>query len=407
MIRAAARRLVAGAVVMCAVRGASSQSLPTGPIVFADERVAVGANISATAAPEDPGYFNYTDYEHSALRMLQIDFTASVRLNDHLSARADVRTENGEVPTPYGLYFRIRPWLTRNFDIQVGRVPPTFGSFPRRTYASDNLLIGYPLGYQYLTSLRDDALPASNAELLRMRGRGWLSSYSIGNPTPDTGLPLADGFRWDTGVQVHGGNDTIDATGSITTGSLSHPLFGDNNDGKQFAGRVAYHPFAGLLVGASASHAPFVDRAALTSLPGVDQTSLTQRALGFDAEYSRDYYLVRFETIVSDWKLPPTPTLHLPDPLRAVGTYVEGRYKIRPGLYAAARVDHLGFGRIASGVAGAGPVEWEAPVTRVEVGGGYSIQRNLIAKVSYQHNTRPAGRAQTVNLVAVQLIFWF
>ena len=36
-----------------------------------------------------------------------------------------------------------------------------------------------PLGYQYLTSLRYDALPASADELLNMRGRGWLSSFSI------------------------------------------------------------------------------------------------------------------------------------------------------------------------------------------------------------------------------------
>ena len=54
-------------------------------------------------------------------------------------------------------------------------MPPTFGAFARRTYATDNPLIGYPLAYQYLTSLRPDALPANADELLRMRGRGWLS----------------------------------------------------------------------------------------------------------------------------------------------------------------------------------------------------------------------------------------
>ena len=93
----------------------------------------------------------------------------------------------------------------RAFDIQAGRVPPTFGAFARRIYASDNPLIGYPLAYQYLTSLRADALPVNADELLAMRGRGWLSSYSIGNPMPANGLPLASGFRWDTGVQVHAG----------------------------------------------------------------------------------------------------------------------------------------------------------------------------------------------------------
>ena len=37
----------------------------------------------------------------------------------------------------------------------------TFGAFARRTYANDNPLIGYPLAYQYLTSLRPDAVPAT------------------------------------------------------------------------------------------------------------------------------------------------------------------------------------------------------------------------------------------------------
>src|SRR5437660_527842 len=61
------------------------------------------------------------------------------------------------------------------FDIQLGRVPPTFGAFPRRAYSTDNPFIGYPLAYQYLTSLRADALPANADELLQMRARGWLS----------------------------------------------------------------------------------------------------------------------------------------------------------------------------------------------------------------------------------------
>lgn len=394
-------------LVVCtafAAAPASAQTLPSQPIVLADGRVTIGGDVSATMAPEDPGYFNYTDYDHSAIRMLRIDVTGSARLTDHFSILTDIRSENGDVPTPYGLYVRIRPWTGRNFDIQAGRVPPTFGAFPRRTYASDNLLIGYPLAYQYITSLRADALPASPDELLRMRARGWLSSYSLGNPRPDRGLPLASAFRWDTGVQVHGGNDAIDLSGSVTAGSLSNPLVEDDNSGKQFAGRISYHPFAGLIVGASGSRAPFVARSVAPSIPGIDLGSLTQQAIGADIEYSRAYYLLRFETVVSDWTLPTTARLQLASPLRAIGSYVEGRYKLRPGLYVAGRVDHLAFSDITGT---AGTTSWEAPVTRVEIGGGYSIQRNLVAKVSFQHDTRPAGRQHVTNLGAVQLLFWF
>jgi hypothetical protein len=103
--------------------------------------------------------------------MLRIDVNATVRANRFLSVLAEVRSENGESPHPYGVYVRLRPWPKRAFDIQAGRIPPTFGAFARRTYANDNILIGYPLAYQYLTSLRPTRLPANADELLQMRGR--------------------------------------------------------------------------------------------------------------------------------------------------------------------------------------------------------------------------------------------
>src|SRR5207247_6051439 len=139
----------------------------------------------------------------------------------------------------------------------------------------------------------------------------------------------------------------VESTASVTAGTLAHPLFTDANSGKQIAGRVAVHPIPGLIVGGSAAHGPFVSGTAARGAVGDgNEDQFTQVAWGADAEYSRDYYVVRFETIVSDWTLPIVrpPTLDLP--LRAVSTSVEGRYKIRPGLYVAARADHLGFSTI-------------------------------------------------------------
>ena len=91
-------------------------------------------------------------------------------------------------------------------------------------------------------------------------------------------------------------------------------------------------------------------------------------------------------------------------PLRALSTYVEGRYKILPGLYAAARADHLGFSDITGS---AGPQSWEAPLTRIEVGGGYSLQRNLLLKIACQRNVRDGGRVPDATLFSAQLVYWF
>src|SRR5437899_2667889 len=396
---------LAVAVLVGASTPLAAQVLPSSPIVLADGHLTLGGDVAVSFAPVDPGFFNYTDYEESALRLLRLDLTAAVHAGDHVAILADVRSENAfedgfhaEPPRAYALYVRIRPWADRAIDFQVGRVPPTFGAFGQRTYATDNFLIGYPLAYQYLTSLRADALPANADELLRMRGRGWQSNYSIGNLAPDRGVPLVSAFAWDTGVQVHVGTELLDATGAVTAGTLARPLFNDDNDGKQIAGRVAFHPVPGLIFGASAARGPFVSRTAARAAGGDgNDGQFTQQAWGADAEYSRDYYIIRFEAIVNDWRLPIVRAPALELPLRARSMMVEGRYKILPGLYAAARFDHLGFSEIT----GTSRTDtWDAPVTRVEIGGGFSLQRNLLLKLSYQFNRRDGGRVQLLNLPA-------
>ena len=104
---------------------------------------------------------------------------------------------------------------------------------------------------------------------------------------------------------------------------------------------------------------------------------------------SRGYYLLRAEAIVSRWRLPMVAAPFIDRPLRATAVSAEGRYKVLPGLYAAIRVDRLGFSTV---MGSAGPQEWDAPVTRIEVGGGYSLQRNLLLKMSYQFDKRNGTR---------------
>ena len=86
-------------------------------------------------------------------------------------------------------------------------------------------------------------MPANADELLRMRGRGWLANFSIGDPTPDHGVPLVSAFRWDTGVQVHAAERSRRRDRRRSRPApLSNPLFHDDNGGKQVAGRVALPP---------------------------------------------------------------------------------------------------------------------------------------------------------------------
>ncbi len=409
------RAALLAAISLGVAVSAAAQALPSEPIALAGGRVTIGGDLSLSVGPEDGGFFNYTDYDHSALRLFRVDLTTSIAPSPHFAVLGEIRDELGlfgrlgdesaNTLRAYALYARIRPWTERAIDIQVGRVPPTFGAFARRIYANDNLLIGYPLAYQYLTSLRPDALPWNADELLRMRARGWLSSFSIGNQTPQNGVPLATAFRWDTGIQVHAATEAIDGTVAVTTGTLSNPRITDDNSAPQVVGRVSVHPIPGLIAGLSASRGPFVSSTAARGAVGDGHdTAFTQAAWGGDLEYSRGYYLVRAETIWSQWKLPALGAPLIDVPLSALSTYVEGRYKLRPGLYLAARIDHLGFSDV---VGSAGPQSWEAAVTRVEVGGGYSLQRNLMLKLSVQRNTRDGGRLTNETFAAAQVVYWF
>ncbi len=387
-----------------AARGATAQVLPERPISLAGGRVVFGAEVSATFAPDDPGFFNYTSYEFNALRNLRLGVSAEIRANDHVQVLGEVRLDHGQVLEAYGLYVRVRPWPARRFDIQVGRVPPTFGALSRTAYGSSNLLIGQPLAYQYLTSIRPDAVPGDADDLLRMRGRGWLSRFPVGHPVDGPGLPIVNTARWDTGVQVHGVAGLVEWTGSVSAGSLSDPRFRDNNTGRQFAGRAALRPAASMVFGVSASRGPWLNQSLEDDIAGFDSSGSQQVAFGGDAEFSSGPFLVRGEVIRSTWHMPAAGSQQLGEPLIAVSSLIEGRYKIGPGLYVAARGDRLDFSKIAGS---AGLEHWEAQTWRVETGVGYSITRNIIVTGGWQRNGRDGGRVRRDSLFAAQVLYWF
>jgi hypothetical protein len=387
---------------------AEAQSLPEGPYGSSDGSLLVGGEIVGTIGmPDNTAFFNYTDYEHNALRMFRLALTGQWKPIAPVAFIAEIRSEDLQHVAAHAAYVRVRPWQSQAFDIQAGRIPPSFGAYGRRAYSADNPLIGYPLAYQYLTSLRPDAIPASTDDLLLMRGRGWRSSFPIGSPTEAPGVPLASAFRWDTGVQARWSGTRIEAAGSITAGTLSDPRISDNNNGRQLAARVSAKPTIGLVVGASAARGEWLSKTVIDRLPEVVRNgSYTQRAFGADAEYSRNYWLVRAELVWSRWTIP----LLVPGterPLSALGMWLEGRYRFTPRLFVAARIDRLGFSKISGALFDGRPTTWDANVERLEVGAGWYFQRNLVGRAILQHNWRDGGRITSRTFVSGQLAYWF
>ena len=66
-------------VLVAASRADAAQTLPEGPIRSPDGTLLVAGEIVGTiGAPDDEAFFNYTDYEHNALRMMRLSLAGPV-----------------------------------------------------------------------------------------------------------------------------------------------------------------------------------------------------------------------------------------------------------------------------------------------------------------------------------------
>jgi hypothetical protein len=361
--------------------------------------------VAASIAPRDTAFFDYTSYEGEPLRRFSLNLSASLAVARPAAILLEARTDNLERPRVYALYLRLRPWAERSFDVQVGLVPPVFGAFGRRPYGSGNPLIGYPLAYQYLTTIRPDAVPGSADDLIRVRGFGWLVRYPVGNPQAGAGLPMVDGQRWDTGVEIRVGREPIQFAAAVTQGSLSHPRVRDDNDGKQVSGRLQGAPVTGLVLGLSLASGEYPDRELAADLPPPEAArTRRQRAAGLDFEYSRGHAVVRAEAIWTSWDLPAIDPPRIEGGVGARALSLEATYRLAPGLDVAARFDRVGFEEIQGSTR---RDSWDAPVTRVEAGVVYALRRGLLLKAVYQRNWRDAGPRGRRGFPSAQLLWRF
>ena len=395
------------AIVLAATLAASA-----GPAVAAEPArrfsFATGGEASFTMSEMDRSYFNDLDYGQNALRLARLSLTGRAQAGRWAAVLVDLRSENAASPRVHALYLTLHPLKGRPFDLQIGRIPPVFGAYSRRGYGLSEPLPGVPLPYQYLTTLRADAVPAGADDLLRQRGRGWNVQYPVGSTRWASGLPMVSAFQWDTGVEARLGSEGgwIEASAAFTQGSLSHPVLHDDNRGQQLAGRIALRPVPGLVAGVSAARGPFLDRQAAdaaAALTGRHEDS-HQEALGLDLEYSRGHGLLRAEAIWSRWEMPAVGAPLITEPLGAWGGFVEGHYRLAPGLTLGARGEWLRFDHIRGSELSA---SWDAAVSRLETGLAYAFHRQVIGKVAYQHNWRSTADRGERQLIAGQLVLWF
>jgi hypothetical protein len=159
-----------------------------------------------------------------------------------------------------------------------------------------------------------------------------------------------------------------------------------------------------MVLGVSAARGAWLNEPLENDVVGEAADRAQQIAFGADAEFSTGRFLVRGEAIRSAWQMPQFEQLQMTEPLVAISSLIEARYKIAPGLYVAMRGDRLDFSKVRGT---AGSVEWEAQTWRYEAGLGYSVTRNIILKASWQKNGRDGGRVRKDALYAGQVLYWF
>jgi hypothetical protein len=190
---------------------------------------------------------------------------------------------------------------------------------------------------------------------------------------------------------------------ALTRGSLSRPRTDDDNGGLQLSTRLAWRPSPALTLGVSAARGEYMADELRQALPVGTAGAGRQAALGIDAELARGHWILRGELVMTRWDVAVVEAPFIATPLAAVAGYVEGRWKMRPGLYLAARGEGLSLSELHDSPS----PEWDAPVWRLELGAGWMVRRDLLIKVSLQHNEREGGRVRRQTLPALQAVWWF
>ena len=364
-------------------------------------RYGISADFDWSFSNSEKSPLNATFYGDNLLKLLRVSLLFNFQASDRVGLYVNLTSENGGSPHLYGGFVRLAPFSDKNFWVQAGKIPQAFGAFPERWYPFINPLIGNPLMYSYLTSLQARNVPANAGDLLSQRGNGFSSQFGgPGGGSPHAGMPMIQIFRWGAGGIGYGSVGPFEYRGGLTAGSVSNPLQVDDNGGTQILGGARFRPSPAVNAGFSASHGPYLADLSEGALGGRPRDSYHQTAVGSDFHYARGYLLLWGEIGWSRWDSP-----NVDEPLDATSAFVESRYRLLPGLYAAARLDRLTFSDVTRRTGSKEP--WDFPLSRVEIGTGFSWERHVLLKLAGQFNWYDKATDLNENIIVFQIVVHF
>jgi predicted porin len=280
--------------------------------------------------------------------------------------------------------------------VQAGKFATVVGNFVPRHHSWENPFINAPLPYERVLTISDQAAPPTPAAFLNRRN------------IPDRKtlwVPLVWGPSYAAGASMFGSVQRFDYAFEVKNASISsRPAAWDpltlGWEHPTASGRLGWRPDAAWNLGVSASGGTYLLPAAEGTLPsGHSISDYNQLTLGTDLSYAWRQWQLWAEVFVSRFEVPNVGNAD------TLAYYLEAKYKITAGLFAAVRWNQQFLGKVRDGAGG--QERWDQDAWRTDIALGYRFTRHLQAKLQYSYNHQQGPVQQGEQFVAGQLTVKF
>ena len=341
---------------------------------------------------DDESFFNY-----------RLTFFLDTSFGPHLYSFVQARLDEGFNPGESDFEARLdeyllrwTPWNDSRVNLQFGKFATVVGSWVQRHDSWQNPLITAPMPYDTMTVITDENPPATPADFLARRGMP---------DQKDAWRPVIWGPVYATGWGAFGTFGKFDYAFDLKNAALSsNPYEWKLNDSlwqySTVSGRLGFRPSPAWNHGASFSVGPYLSPDAGADLPpGQSIRDYDQITFGYDLSYAWHRWQLWGEVFVSRFEVPNVGNANV------LTYYLEAKYKITSGLFAAARWNQQFFGTVNNGASG--QEGWGNDIYRIDLALGYRFNRHLQGKIQYSFNHRDASLQQGEQLVAAQVTLRF
>ncbi|PWU10381.1 MAG: hypothetical protein C5B50_25625 [Verrucomicrobia bacterium] len=338
-------------------------------------------------------------YEDESFINYRASFFIDAHIGPHFYSLIQARVDRGFDPGSQDLDARLDEYLLRwtptddsRLNIQFGKFATAVGGWVQRHDSWQNPLITAPLPYENPTIVSYDDVPTSPADFLYRR------SYP---DDKDSWIPVIWGPVYATGGSIFGSIGKMDYAFEVKNAAISsHPDAWDVDQNywryPTFSARIGFRPSPAWNHGLSFSDGAYMTHDAAAQLPaGKNIGDYRQLTLDYDVSYAFRKWELWAELFLNRFQVPNVGDADLG------AYYIEAKYKITAGLYAAARWNQEIFGTVHDG--SGGWEAWDHDMFRADAALGYRFTRHLQTKLQYSFGHRNGSLQQGEQLVAAQV----